>query len=144
LFFLLVRKGDERMNPLNVLDVALPPADIHAALTHAERKRQCYPWNDWGRRLLYADFTASGSALVDAWADPAFISPQTGIAGLWLRAEVWLHPDRTAYRTVLDAHGTVVVPPLECCPRPHNLPEGILLPMTPLPPALFAHTEVMP
>jgi hypothetical protein len=130
------------MNPLNVPDVALPPADIHAALTHAHHKRQCYPWNDWGRRVAYADLVASGAALVDTWADPAFVHPQTSIAGLWLRAEVWLHPEGTAYRTVLDAQGTVVVPPLECCPRSHDLPEGILLPMTLTPPALFAHVSV--
>jgi hypothetical protein len=130
------------MNLLNVPDVALPPADTHAALAHATYKRQCYPWNDWGRRVAYADLVERGAALVDAWADPAFISPQTGIVDLWLRAEVWQHPDGTAYRTVLDAHGTVVVPPLECCPRPHDLSEGILLPSTLLPPALFAHACV--
>jgi hypothetical protein len=132
------------MNVMTLPDVALPPADANAALAHAQHKRLCYPWNDWGRRLPYADLTTSGAALVDAWADPAYISPTTGIAGLWLRAEVWLHPDGTAYRTVLDAHGTVVVPPLECCP--HDLPEGIPLPMTVTPPALFAHAcvEVTP
>jgi hypothetical protein len=130
------------MNPLNVLDVALPPADTNVALTHAQHKRQCYPWNDWGRRILYADLVADGAACIDAWADPAFISPHTGIVGVWLRAEVWLHPDGTAYRTVLDARGTIVVPPLECCTRPHGLPEGILLPMTLVPPALRAHDAV--
>jgi hypothetical protein len=102
----------------------------------------CYPWNDWGRRISHADLIVSGAALVDAWADPAFISTHTSIAGLWLRAEVWLHPDGTAYRTVLDARGTVVVPPLECCPRPHDLLEGIPLPVTLAPPALLAHAHV--
>jgi hypothetical protein len=57
---------------------------------------------------------------------------------------VWLHPDSTTFRTVLDAHGTVVVPPLECCPRPHDLPEGILLPLALVPPALHTHAEVTP
>jgi hypothetical protein len=132
------------MNPLNVLDVALPLADADAALAHATRKRLCYPWNDWGRRIPSADLMTSSAALVDGWADPAFIHPQTGTVGLWLRAEVWLHPDGTAYHIVLDAHGTVVVPPLKCCPRPHDLSEGISLPVTLMPPALLAHVEVTP
>lgn len=130
------------MNPLNVPDVVLSPADTHAALAHASHKRQSYPWNDWGRRLPFADLVESGAACIDAWADPAFIEPITSIVGLWLRAEVWLHPDGTAYRTVLNAHGAVVVPPLECCPRPHELPEGILVPVTLTPPALFARACV--
>jgi hypothetical protein len=124
--------------------VTVPPADPHAAFLHAQRKRLCYPWNDWGRRLPYANLIASGAALVDAWSDPAFVSPQTGNAGLWLRAEVWRHPDGTAYRTVLDVHGTIIVPPLECCSRPHDLPEGILLPLELVPPALHTHAEVTP
>ncbi len=130
------------MNVMTLPNVALPPADTSVALAQATHKRKCYPWNDWGRRLPYADLLNSGAACIDTWADPAFIAPNTGIAGLWLRAEVWLHPDGTAYRAVLDARGTVVVPPLECCPRPHDLPEGILLPMTLMPPALFAHAPV--
>lgn len=130
------------MKPLNVSDVVLPPADADAALAQAQHKRLSYPWNDWGRHLPYADLLSSGAALVDAWADPAFLSPHTSDVGLWLCAEVWQHPDSTAYRTVLDAHGTVVVPPLECCPRSHDLPEGILLPTVLVPPALQAHVPV--
>jgi hypothetical protein len=132
------------MTAETLFEVDLPPTDPDVALAHAQHKRMCFPWNDWGRRMGYADLLATGAALVDAWADPAFLCPHTGVAGLWLRAEVWLHPDGTAFRTVLDAHGTVVVPPLECCPRPHDLREGIPLPAFVLPPALRAHAEVMP
>jgi hypothetical protein len=127
-----------------LFEVVLPPADQHAALAHAQHKRLHWAWNDWGRRMAYVDLVMSGAALVDAWADPAFLCPHTGVVGLWLRAEVWLHPDSTTFRTVLDAHGTVVVPPLECCPRPHDLPEGILLPLALVPPALHTHAEVTP
>jgi hypothetical protein len=132
------------MDTTNLPPVTLPPADADAALAHAQHKRLCYPWNDWGRRLPYADLVDSGAACIDNWADPAFISLHTGSVGLWLRAEVWLHPDGTAYRTVVDARGIVVVPPLECCPRPHDLPEGILLPIALIPPRLQAHMEVTP
>jgi hypothetical protein len=132
------------MKPLNVSDVILPPADADAALVHAHHKRLSYPWNNWGRRLPYTDLLSSGAALVDAWADPASITPQTGTISLWLRAEVWRHPDGTTYRTVLDTQGTVVVPPLTCCPRPHDLPEGISLPLSLVPPALTAFAEVLP
>jgi hypothetical protein len=70
---------------------------------------------------------------------PAFIAPPTGVISVWLRVEVWLHLGGTTFRTVLDARGTVVVPPLECCPRPYDLPEGLKLP-----PALRARVEVTP
>lgn len=132
------------MDTKDLPEVSLPPADIDVALAHAQRKRRCYPWNDWGRRIPYADLIASGAALVDAWADPAFVSPQTGSVDLWLLAEVWRHPDGITYRTVLDVHGTIIVPPLECCPRPHDLPEGILLPLALVPPALHTHAGVTP
>lgn len=130
------------MNTEILFEVALPPADPDTALTHAQHQRMCFPWNDWGRRIAYADLVTSGAARIYAWADPAFLCPHTGKVRLWLRAEVWLHPDSTAFRTVLDAHGTVVVPPLECCPRPHDLPEGIPLPAFLFPPFLRAHAHV--
>jgi hypothetical protein len=132
------------MDTTDVPEVMLPPADLHAALAHATHKRMCYPWNDWGRRTSYTELVESGAALVDAWADPAFIAPPTGVISVWLRVEVWLHLDGTTFRTALDARGTVVVPPLECCPRPHDLPEGLKLPLALVPPALRARVEVTP
>jgi hypothetical protein len=102
--------------------VVLPPNDLFVAMSIAQRKRAQYPWNDWGRRIDYADLGTSGAVVIDAWADPAFFHVRRDQVpsqdkALWLRAEVWRHPDGTSYRAVLDANNTLIIAPLECCPR---------------------------
>lgn len=118
-------------NPSLTTSIKLPPEDLAAAILHAQHKRAQYPWNDWGRRIAYENLHASGAVVLDAWADPAFMhinraqSPDQP-KGLWLRAEVWRHPDGTAYRAVLDVNDTVVIAPLECCRRPDADIEAML------------------
>lgn len=127
------------MEPNNKNEVVLPPIDLLAAVSIAQRKRAQYPWNDWGRRIEYDALCASGAVVIDAWADPAFFhirrDEATGQSkGLWLRVEIWRHPDGTVYRTVLDANNTVIIAPLECCRRPDLDGEPAVTHVSPEPP----------
>jgi hypothetical protein len=123
------------------IDVVLPPNDLFVAVSIAQRKRAQYPWNDWGRRMDYDDLRASGAVVIDAWADPAFFHVRRDqVPGqdkaLWLRAEVWRHPDGTIYRTVLDANGILIIAPIECCRRPdihHDAVMQLIPPKSPNP-----------
>lgn len=113
------------MNPNDIRDIndlQQTSCDLDELIAHAKRKRAIYPWNDWGKRMSYTDLIATRAALVDHWPDPAF--NQDGDPHIWLRAEVWRHPDGTHYRALLapvreGVHnsGTVVVEPLQCCAR---------------------------
>lgn len=107
------------MNPTDIRDISdaqQTSCDLDEFIAQAQRKRAIYPWNDWGKRTSYADLTAGGASLIDQWLDPAFTFD--GDPHVWLRAEVWLHPDGTRYRALIHNGGTVVVEPLECCRSP--------------------------